>query len=105
MVGSSTEHMGPTATDVALECDNHTLDSIVACGDNSSHIPSTGKITGKDMSDKGNTRNSSKKDFNEIEETVVSVSRRSNDQLKRPRAFKSNTRDLSSNSSNYDHET
>ena len=79
MVGSSTEHMDPTATDVALECDNHTLDSIIACGDSSSHIPSTGKRTGKDMSDKGNTRNSSKKDLIGIEETVVSVSRRSHD--------------------------
>ena len=57
------------------------------------------------MSDKGNTRNSSKKDFNEIEETIVSVSRRSHDQLKRPREFKSNTEYLASNSSYYDHET
>ena len=57
------------------------------------------------MSDKGNTRNSSKKYFNEIEETIVSVSRRIHDQLKRPREFKSNTGDLASNSSDYDHET
>ena len=56
------------------------------------------------MSDKGNIRNSSKRDFNEIEETIVSVGRRSHDQLKRPRAFKSNTRDLDSNSLDYDHE-
>ena len=57
----------------------------VSCGDNSSHIPSTRKRTGKDMYDKGNTRNSSKKVFNEIEEIVVSVSIRSHNQLKRPR--------------------
>ena len=57
------------------------------------------------MSDKGNIINSSKKDFNEIEETVVSVSRISHEQLKRPREFKSNTEDLPSNISDYDHET
>ena len=57
------------------------------------------------MYDKGNIRNSSKRDFNEIEETIVSVSRRIHDQLKRPREFKSNTGDLASNSSDYDHET
>jgi len=105
LVGSSTEHMSPTETDVAPEYDNHTLDSIVASGDNTSHISSTGKRTGKDMSDKGNTRNSSKKDLIEIEETVVSVSRRRHDHLKRPRAFKSNIGELASNSSDCDHET
>ena len=77
----------------------------VSCGDNSSHIPSTRNRIGKDMSDKGNTRNSSKKDFNEIEETVVSVSRRGHDQLNRPRKFKLNIGDLANNSSDYDHET
>lgn len=105
LVGSSSEHMGTTGTDVALECDNHTSDSIVDCGDSTSVILSIGKITGKDMYDKGNTRNSTKKDSIEIEETLASVSRRRHDHLKRPRVLKSNIGDLASNSSDCDAET